>query len=41
MDNHWVGHPEIKPVDSGPFQKIKDIQEGGDKKNDGFGMDIL
>ena len=31
----------MKPVGSESFQKIKDTQEGSDKKNDNFDMEIL
>ena len=27
IDNHWVGHSMMKPVDAELFQKINDIQE--------------
>ena len=31
----------IKPVDAESFQKRKDPQEGGDKKNDSFDIEII
>ena len=34
MDNHWVGHSVMKPVDAEFFQRRKYIKDGGDMKND-------
>ena len=31
----------MKLVDAELFQKVKDIQEGGNKKNDKFDMEIV
>ena len=41
MDNHWVGHSVMKPVDAEFFQRRKYIKDGGDMKNDNFDMKIL
>ena len=41
MDNHWVGHSAMKPVDAESFQIRQDIKEVDDEKNDNFDMEIL
>ena len=41
IDNCWVGYSVMKLVDTESFQKIKFMQEGGNKKNDNFDMEIL
>ena len=41
MDNRWVGHSVMKLVDAESSQTIKSTQEGGDRKNDDFDMDII
>ena len=41
MDNNWVVHSVIKQVDAESLKKRKEIQGGGDKKNDDVGMEIL
>ena len=41
MDNHWVGHSVMKPVDAESIQRKKSTKEVGDGKNYDFNMEIL